>query len=156
MLVTATVGALVAVLIPLIYFTTAFGATALPFVLFFSALHVFLIGVPVFFAFHRLKIIRWWTTLSAGFIGGAFPMAVYSWPYDSKGASTYTAWNGERMVEYVVGGVPSSEGWLAYVQGFIFTGLLGAASALGYWLTWKLLTRPNSSLHTDAPKAARP
>jgi len=81
-------------------------------------------------------------------------MAVISWPYWAPAGTSYTAWDGSKMVEYLVDGVPTVAGWWRYAYDVTGIGLLGAVAALGSWLTYARLS-PNISLGTDTRQLPR-
>jgi len=98
-----------------------------------SSGHVLLLGLPVFLLMRWANIVRWWSTVAVGFVLGAIPIAIYTWPVHSKGNFTASV-NG---IATVINGVPTQEGWLQYAYSFSYMGLLGAMSALAFWLVWR-------------------
>lgn len=72
-----------------------------------AAMHVVFLGLPAFLMLRRFKLLRWWSVVLAGILCGIIPMAVTSWPHWAFEGASYTAWDGSRMVEYVVNGVPT-------------------------------------------------
>jgi hypothetical protein len=104
-----------------------------------ALLWITLLGLPTFFFFNRQDRVRWWSATIAGFFLGAMPDAVFSWPYHPGVDSGYSAWDGKKMVDYVVHGTPTHAGWHQYLHGLCFTGILGSASAVAFWLVWRLI-----------------
>jgi hypothetical protein len=148
---------LIAALVPALYFGVAgpsFRVGLLAFVL--ASLWVVLFGLPTFLLLKHCGLVRWWSATVSGFLLGAAPMALISWPYKPSSGSGYSAWDGHKMVEYVVNGVPTHAGWVQYVLGSGGMGLMGAASAVMFWVVWRLIAGPNqSSKRTrEKPRAA--
>jgi hypothetical protein len=155
--IVGVVGAvLIAALVPAIYFGApdkSFRAAELAFVL--ASLWIVLLGLPTFFFFKHKGLVSWWSAAISGFFLGAAPMALISWPYHPGVDSGYSAWDGHKMVEYVVHGLPTRAGWVQYFYGSCGIGLTGAASAIMFWLVWRLVVGPNqSSNRTRVPRAA--
>lgn len=111
-----------------------------------SALHVLFLGLPAVWLLQKFDRLRLWSFVVAGFLTGCFPMAVWSWPADdSKHRSSYSYWNGAEIVQAKVDGIPTMAGWVDYIQGVGFMGLLGVFSAISFWWTLKRIS-PNSVL----------
>jgi hypothetical protein len=106
-----------------------------------SAGFVFLLGVPAYFLLRRLNVIRWWSTLATGFILGAIPMAILTWPLRYPELKTNASVNG---VQTVIDGVPTMAGWLQFLEGVSFLGVCGLVGALAFWLA-----APNKSKHSE-------
>ncbi|HSC08979.1 MAG TPA: hypothetical protein VLD59_19300 [Steroidobacteraceae bacterium] len=105
--------------------------------LFISAVHVLVLGLPAFLLLHGLGKVRWWSAITGGFVLGCIPVGVWTWPMrytDLKSTSSY--WDGEKMVQTMVDGVPTAAGWLSYVSSVSLMGLLGALGGLAFWLAW--------------------
>jgi hypothetical protein len=132
-------GVLVAALVPAIFF----GVDMLVFVV--ALLWVVLLGLPAFLLLKHLGCVRWWSAIVCGFVLGALPIAIVSWPYHPGRDSGFSAWDGHRMVAYVVHGLPTHAGWLKYVHDFCSMGLMGAASAIVFWCVWRLVVGPKHS-----------
>ena len=107
--------------------------------MFVSGGFVFLLGVPAYFLLRWLKAITWWSTIGAGFLLGAIPAAIFTWPASNSNFSASV--NG---IPTVVKGVPTSEGWLQFLYGSFSIGLLGVAGAFGFWLIWRI--SPNKAI----------
>lgn len=107
-------------------------------VLMISGLHVWALGLPIAAAAIWMQKVRWWVTVSAGLVVGCIPAAVVSWPLkypELKSTSSY--WNGERMVETIVNGVPTMDGWIQFAAGTSAFGALGATGGLAFWVAWR-------------------
>ena len=146
---------LIAALVPAIYFGLlgeSFRGALLAFV--FASVWIVLLGLPAFFLLKYYGLVRWWSATTSGFILGAVPAALISWPYHPGVDSDYSAWDGHKMVEYVVHGVPTPAGWVQYMHSSCGFGLLGAASAAMFWLVWRLVAGPNQSFKADGAAAA--
>jgi hypothetical protein len=137
---------LIAALVPALYFGVpglSFRAGLLAFVV--ASIWVVLLGLPTFLIFKHRGLVRWWSAAVAGFLLGAVPMALVSWPFSPGSGSGYSAWDGHQTVEYVVNGVPTHAGWVQYILGSGGMGLMGAASAFMFWVVWRLVAGPNQS-----------
>lgn len=133
---------LITTLVPTIYFGVS-GAGLLAFVI--ACLWIVLLGLPTFFIFQHRGLVRWWSAVVSGFFLGAVPMALVSWPYRPGLDSGYSAWDGHKMVGYIVHGVPTHAGWVQYFLSSGDMGLMGAASAAMFWAVWRLIVGPNQS-----------
>lgn len=92
---------------------------------------VLVLGLPAYLLLRYLKLVRWWSTLSAGFILGALPMAIFTWPLKYSDMKSSSSVNG---VQTMIDGVPTTAGWLQYVEGVLFFGAFGLAAAFVFWL----------------------
>lgn len=105
---------------------------------FISSCYVVLLGAPAYLVLRHFNLIRWWSALLAGFILGAVPVAVFTWPLNYSGLKTSATIDG---VETIINGVPTMAGWIQYIQGVSFFGVCGVVAALAFWLV-----APNKSL----------
>jgi len=110
-----------------------------------SAAYVLVFGIPAYLLLRWRNAVRWWSTIASGFVLGAAPVAVLSWPLGfSRGASATI-----DGVPTLVNGIPTFAGWLQYLELVAFMGTCGAASAAAFWL---IARRPNnSSKRTSKP-----
>lgn len=103
-----------------------------------AAGHVLVLGLPGFLILRTLNAIRWWSTVSVGFVLGCIPVAVWAWPFRyAELRSSASHWGGEKMVHTMINGVPTLEGWLSYGGVVAFMGACGAVGGLGFWLIWR-------------------
>lgn len=145
----------VAAFVPAIYFGVlgkSFSVGILAFVL--GSLWIAPLGLPVFFLLKRLNLVRWWSVVISGFLSAALPWAFVYWPYRPNAGYGYSAWDGHKMVDYLVHGVPTHEGWVQYFHECCDIGFMGAASAIAFWAIWRLTVVPNHSFKADASGAA--
>ena len=101
-----------------------------------AAAHVLVFGIPTYLFLASKKLLRWWSMSLAGFIFGCLPAGILGWPLWFHGTINYSSsayWHG-AMRDLVINGVPTLYGWLSYVQDATSLGILGAFSALGFWL----------------------
>jgi len=99
-----------------------------------SAAHVLLLGLPAVWLLYRFQRLRWWTLLSAGYIGACIPMAIWSWPLDPPGmTSSCSNGNGSETIVAKIDGIPTLAGWIDYAQSVALVGLFGAIAALAFW-----------------------
>ena len=118
-----------------------------------SFLYVLVLGLPAFLVLRWRNAIRWWSVLVAGFVLGCLPVAIGDWPsYELDLQTTSSHWDGERMVATMVGGVPTSAGWIAYGKEVAVFGLFGAVSGLAFWLVWWCM-RPNKPMQATREDA---
>lgn len=108
--------------------------------LLFSAAHVVVLGVPAFLLLRWRRALRWWTTLLSGFILGAAPVGVFSWPLRCAIPGSSASVNG---VDVMVDGVPTASGWLQYFGSVAAFGSFGVLAAAAFWLI--LRGGPNNS-----------
>jgi hypothetical protein len=99
--------------------------------------HALVLGIP-FIA------VLWWNgwvnVLSAtlsGFVIGALGIAVSSWPLRYPELKT-NAWTGAERVQTMADGVPTLAGWVEYLQGVAFFGILGVLGGFAWWSWLKL------------------
>jgi len=109
---------------------------------------VLVLGLPAYLLLHYLKLVRWWSTLSAGFILGALPMAIFTWPLKYSDMKSSSSVNG---VQTMINGVPTAAGWLQYVEGVLFFGAFGLVAAFVFWL---VAPAPNKLSQQDAASGA--
>lgn len=107
-----------------------------------------MLGLPAYLLLRYLKLIRWWSTLSAGFILGAVPMAIFTWPLRYSDMKTSSSVNG---VQTMVDGVPTTAGWLQFIEGVLFFRAFGFVAALVFWF---IVPAPNKLSQQDAASGA--
>lgn len=113
----------------------------------FSFLHVLVLGIPAFIVGWHFKAIRGWTSIVGAFLIGAMPTAIFLWPLKYPELhSTSSRWDGEKMVQTIVNGVPTITGWTDWISAFTVMGLFGASGGLIFWLIWRQRNKPASSL----------
>lgn len=83
----------------------------LPLFYFFSAVATILFGVPIFLILNRFKLIKWWSTLSAGMLIGALATIIFSFPNEIQ------------------------------FKALLTMSSMGGASAFFFWLIWSLGNR---------------
>lgn len=111
-----------------------------------SSLHVIMLGVPAFIVGWYFKSIRWWTSIVASFIIGALPTAIFLWPLKYPQLQTTSSrWNGEKMVQTMIGGDPTVTGWTDWVSAFVIMGLFGVSGGITFWLIWRQRDKSTSS-----------
>lgn len=96
-----------------------------------SAAYVLALGIPTYALLKWLSVVRWWSTVGSGFILGAAPMAIFTWPLRYPELRSSASVNG---VQTMVEGTPTMAGWVQYFSGVAFIGACGAVSALAFWL----------------------
>jgi len=114
---------------------------------FISSGYVLILGLPTYFLLRYFKIVRWWSTLVAGFILGAVPMAIFTWPLKYPGLKTSSSVNG---VQTMIDGVPTMAGWIQFIEGVSFFGACGLVAALAFWLV-----APNNAFKSPSAGTAK-
>jgi hypothetical protein len=120
-------GFAVASFVPAVFFAVWYRLYDPLFPIVFTVPHIWVASV-LFFFLNRLTEVKLWMVLLAGFLIGAIPMAVWSFPLAS--------WNqGGAYIDLlvasksVVPGHLTSSVWVGYVKSFLFTGSLGILCA---------------------------
>ena len=102
-----------------------------------AAGHALLLGLPAALLLASLNKIRWWSAIVGGFLCGAIPTAVWTWPLRfSELKSSGSQWDGEQIRDTMIEGVPTAYGWFVYSQGFSFMGAFGVLGGLAFWVVW--------------------
>ena len=103
---------------------------------FVSLSHVVVLGLPAFFLLRHLRAVTWYSSAAAGFALACIPIGLFTWPLGyPPGSSASHSVNG-KMVATLVNGIPTVSGWLDWLWGMAFMGLLGAVGGLSFWLVW--------------------
>jgi len=108
-----------------------------------ALLHAILLGLPAFIVLQKFNVTFWWTSLIFGFLIGLIPFAIFSWPM-GKAGSSYRAYDGTQIVDYVINGIPTRAGWISYIKNALEVGCIGMVSAFLSWLVWQFY--PSSKL----------
>ena len=115
-----------------------------------STAHVVALGVPAYFLLRWRRLFRWWSTLLAGFVLGAIPVAVISWPLRYASPGSFSSSDG---VPTMVNGIPTMAGWLQYAGGVSFFGACGLVAAAAFCAI-HVMSPNNSSKPTPLRGAA--
>ena len=119
-------------------------------ILIISSLHVIILGIPAFIMGWYFKTIRWWTSIVVAFFVGALPTAIFLWPLKyPELQSTSSRWDGEKMVQTIIKGVPTVTGWTDWISAFTVMGLFGVSGGLVFWLIWRQHNKPASFQQAD-------
>ena len=107
-------------------------------ILVISSIHVVVLGIPAFIVGWYFNRIRWWTSIVVAFIVGALPTAIFLWPLRHPQLQTTSSrWDGEKMVQTMIQGVPTVAGWTDWITAFMVKGLFGVSGGLVFWLIWR-------------------
>lgn len=107
-------------------------------ILVISSIHVVVLGIPAFIVGWYFNRIRWWTSIVVAFIVGALPTAIFLWPLRHPQLQTTSSrWDGEKMVQTMIQGVPTVAGWTDWITAFMVMGLFGVSGGLVFWLIWR-------------------
>ena len=118
-----------------------------------SAAYVFVLGLPSFLLLKWKNAVYWWSSTLVGFILGCIPVSVTMWPLRyPELKTTASQWDGERMVQTMIDGVPTIAGWFSYGKAVAFMGTFGAIGGMSFWLVWWTL-RPNKPLQATRKPA---
>jgi hypothetical protein len=111
-------------------------------VIFVTGAHVLLLGLPAFLIMRFLDRIQWWTATLAGFVLACLPIGIWSWPlrHAALGSSSSHS-SGGKTIHTMIDGVVTKDGWLEYLYGCLFFGLLGAMGGISFWLVWWISAR---------------
>jgi hypothetical protein len=102
---------------------------------FFIALgHAILLGLPLFLVFRSKRWINVISSITGGFLAGAIPGGLLAWPL-RPGSRSSSSING---VPTVVDGIPTTAGWVHYMELLVYLGSFGALAGLVFWLVLKL------------------
>lgn len=104
-----------------------------------SFLYVVVLGIPAFLLLRWRKAIRWWSATVVGFLLGCLPVAFSLWPVDADLRTTQSHWDGGKMVQTVVDGVPTLAGWLSYANAVAGMGAFGTVGGLAFWVVWPVM-----------------
>ena len=108
--------------------------------------HALLLGLPAFLVLWKLGKANWLTSGSGGFVIGAAPLLLYSFPRDRPGWSSSGRMWGE-VRDFYVNGTPTVWEWLGYAQSAAYFGFFGLCGGLAFWLLWKRFgPQPSSSV----------
>jgi hypothetical protein len=120
------------------YLPAQYIKTVLLFALETALLSAVLFGGHVFLELQRLAWVRWWACILSGFVIGALPVSIQSWPWKRTAAHvTVSVMRGGKMVQTSVNGVPTLAGWLDYAWSVLTYAALGALGGLVFWLIWR-------------------
>jgi hypothetical protein len=115
-----------------------------------SGAHVVALGIPAYLLLRCRRVLRWWSVLLSGFVLGAIPAAVFSWPLRYAGPGSSASVNG---VDTMIDGIPTTAGWLQYFGGVTFFGACGLLAAAAFWVV-RGMSPNNSSKPTPLRRAA--
>jgi len=114
-------------------------------VLFVAGLHALLLGLPAFVVLWRLGKANGLTSCVGGFVVGATPLLLYSFPRARPGWSSSGQMWGE-VRNFYVDGAPTLWEWLGYAQSAAYFGFFGLCGGLTFWLLWRRFgAQPSSS-----------
>src|SRR5208282_6896013 len=85
----------------------------------FSLIVIVVFAVPALLALRYLRLVNLWTALIVGFIAGVGMASLTEWPQGGLDALMVVTWSNHAVRRIIVFGV------------------IGATSALGFWLMWK-------------------
>jgi hypothetical protein len=101
--------------------------------------HAVLLGIPLLALLWSRRLVNWLAAMVSGFVIGAVPIALVSWPLH-YGERNTNAWSDH--IQTIANGVPTAAGWIQYLQGVVAFGAFGALGGVGCWLwlrTWRAL-----------------
>lgn len=116
-----------------------------------AAAVVLILGIPTFLLLRRFNRLDRASLAVAGFMLGALPVAVLSYPRRLEGYSSGHNWHG-KYVEIYINGVPTKYAWLSYGESALYFGLHGFVGALTFYAVWRWLDRSNIPVDADAPR----
>ena len=92
-----------------------------------AAIHAVGLGLPVYFLVKIFSSFTYKVSILCGFIVGAIPIAIYTWPLDLSVLNSSVSING---VQTKIDGIPTMSGWFFYLEGVCLFGFLGSSGAL--------------------------
>src|SRR5258708_18082499 len=132
------VAVLAAALAPAAGFAAVGGSLSLLTISFGIALaHAVLLGLPTFLVLRTKNWVNGISTPVAGFIIGAIPVGVLSWPMRYSDLKS-NAWTGPERVQTMLDGVPTLAGWLPDLQGLLFFCAFRAVGGNTFWATLRV------------------
>jgi hypothetical protein len=147
-LVEVGVAVLAASLAPAVVFAALGGSLSLLTIAFFVALaHAVTLGLPFYLLLRLKNWINGISTPLAGFIIGAIPVGVVTWPLRFPELRTNASVGG---VQTMIDGMPTAAGWLQYLQGLLFFGAFGFVGGLAFWATLRSTAGTVSRASTSA------
>ena len=97
--------------------------------------HAILLGLPLFLVFRSVSWINVTTCIALGFVVGAAPVGVLTWPMQYPELHS-----GESVVGVptIIGNAIWTIGWTGYIKPLIYFGSFGALGGFAFWaaLTW--------------------
>ena len=101
-----------------------------------AAAVVLILGIPTFLALRKFQRDGWVSLAFTGFVLGALPVIVFSWPRYLEGYSAGQNWHG-RHVDTYINGVPTTYSWLIYGENAAYFGVHGLVGALVFYAVWR-------------------
>jgi hypothetical protein len=97
--------------------------------------HAILLGLPLFLVFRSVSWINVTTCIMLGFVVGAAPVGVLTWPMQYPELHTGASVVGVPMI---ISNAIRTIGWTDYIKPLIYFGSFGAFSGFAFWaaLTW--------------------
>ena len=126
-------------------YSFSFNSTLIIFVFSFviALTHAIVLGLPAYFIVQKYKINTWWMSLITGFLIGATPLGIFSFPINHPGNGfSYGGSSGY----YQINGTTTAAGWISYFHSLAFWGCLGSVCAFTAWLVWRSLQKKQTSV----------
>lgn len=123
----------------------------------FATCHVLFLGIPLFLILRRIDSATGPFVSATGFIAGAIPNAIYSWPLwgNSSGFSSGGTWHG-KFVRFVIDGEVTIYGWFSYVESVLMFGVHGLVGAMIFYWVWRKVQDPLQGALGSASKVPLP
>jgi hypothetical protein len=93
--------------------------------------HAVCLGLPLFLVFRSMRWINIMSCVVFGFVVGALPDGILTWPMQHAGIYTSASVDG---VPTIIEGVITAAGWVSYLKPVIYCGALGALGGLAFWV----------------------
>ncbi len=115
--------------------------------------HAIILGLPAYFIVQKYKINTWRVSLIVGFLIGATPLGIFTFPIDHPGNGfSYGGSSGGKAVNYVLNGITTPEGWIKYFQSLVLWGCLGSVCAFTAWGVWRFLRKHETMIEHGSSK----
>lgn len=132
----------IAAMVPAVAFVLFTGSIPIALIAYFYALAIgTFVGLPLFIIAQFWLKISGFSTTVIGFITGALPVAIITWP------PRFSMFQPNQNVDGVItmiNGVPTFMGWLLFVKGTLPLGALGALAGIVFFFMLKGLGDPLS------------
>lgn len=94
-------------------------------------------GLPTYFFATLFELTHWWVSVVGGFLIGAVPGAISSWPNPND---DYKVRIGNTMMDhYMIYGISIKVEWFHYLCNVFEMGCYGMVGGFAAWLVWRYI-----------------
>jgi hypothetical protein len=112
------------------WYTAKIASTAFVLTFAIAMVHAVLVGLPLFLACRSKAWINVMSCVAFGFVVGAAPTGVLTWPMQHPELHASVAVDG---VPTLISGIITAAGWGSYVKPLIYFGSFGALGGFAFW-----------------------